>query len=501
MLKNKEKLKSVRAKLFLTVCAVIALIILLLVLINSVVLEKFYIYSKVGTVRNIYNDINDFYSNNVSMEQEKNFHEKIKLLALKNNLEILIKTDTNIITIATNTDTLNLIDTTEIINQLENSTQSNNCLYKENNIVIKRVNEKKGDLNYITLFAKLENGYIVCIRTPISVIEESVKVSNTVLLAIGGIAIILSGIIASIISKKFTKPILELNEIAEGMSNLDFSKKYRIKDADDEINNLGKSINIMSDKLESTIKELKKYNCELEKDIEQKSRIDEMRKQFISDVSHELKTPISLIQGYAEGLIEDVNTDSEARKYYAEVILDESNKMDKLVKQLLELMKLEYDALVLNNKKIDIIALINEVIRKHDIHIKENNITVEFNYNNSINVLADDFYIEQVVSNYITNAIKYSKPVNGEKQIKITVEEINNKIRVTVFNTGDNIEGDDLNKIWGRFYKTDTSRNRENGGTGIGLAYVKAVMNNYKNEYGVINKENGVEFYFDCIKS
>ena len=126
---------------------------------------------------------------------------------------------------------------------------------------------------------------------------------------------------------------------------------------------------------------------------------------------------------------------------------------------------------------------------------------MEFNYNNSINVLADDFYIEQVVSNYITNAIKYSKPVNGEKQIKITVEEINNKIRVTVFNTGDNIEGDDLNKIWGRFYKTDTSRNRENGGTGIGLAYVKAVMNNYKNEYGVINKENGVEFYFDCIKS
>ena len=126
------------------------------------------------------------------------------------------------------------------------------------------------------------------------------------------------------------------------MSKLDFSQKYRITDADDEINNLGKSINIMSDKLEKTIKQLRNTNMELEKDIEEKSKIDEMRKSFISDVSHELKTPIALIQGYSEGLIENVNTDEESRKFYAEVIQDEINKMDKLVKQLLELMKLEY---------------------------------------------------------------------------------------------------------------------------------------------------------------
>ena len=115
--------------------------------------------------------------------------------------------------------------------------------------------------------------------------------------------------------------------------------------------NSGRSINILSDKLENTIKELKQNNIELEKDIEERSKIDEMRKQFISDVSHELKTPIALIQGYAEGLVDNVATDAESKKFYSEVILDEANKMDKLVKQLLELMKLEYGKREFNDKE------------------------------------------------------------------------------------------------------------------------------------------------------
>ena len=159
---------------------------------------------------------------------------------------------------------------------------------------------------------------------------------------IAGFTILISAIMVSVISRKFTEPILELNKIAQNMANLDFSHKYHISDADDEINNLGKSINTMSDKLERTINQLRSTNIELERDIEEKSKIDEMRKSFISDVSHELKTPIALIQGYSEGLLENVNSDEESRKFYAEVILDETNKMDRLVKQLLELMKLEY---------------------------------------------------------------------------------------------------------------------------------------------------------------
>lgn len=225
-----------------------------------------------------------------------------------------------------------------------------------------------------------------------------------------------------------------------------------------------------------------------------------MRKTFISDVSHELKTPIALIQGYSEGLLENVNTDEESRKFYAEVILDESNKMDRLVKQLLELMKLEYGKREFNDKEFNIVEVEKEVIRKSKVMLEENNIQVEWKNTDEINVFADDFYIEQVITNYITNAIKNAKSTtDGEKIIRIEneIDNESNKVRVKVFNTGENIEEEDLNRIWNRFYKVDESRNREDGGTGIGLSFVKAIMNNYGNNYGVINKEDGVEFYFD----
>ena len=283
------------------------------------------------------------------------------------------------------------------------------------------------------------------------------------------------------------------------MANLDFSHKYRITGADDEINNLGKSINAMSDKLEKTIKQLRDTNIELEKDIEEKSKIDEMRKSFISDVSHELKTPIALIQGYSEGLLENVNTDEESRRFYAEVILDETNKMDKLVKQLLELMKLEYGKREFKDTKFNIVEVEKEVVRNSKVMLEEKQVDVQIKSSDEIMVLADDFYIEQVVTNYLTNAIKHVEEIQGLKEISIenVVDVEKNKVRVKVFNTGKNIKEEDITRIWNRFYKVDESRNRADGGTGIGLSFVRAIMNNYENQYGVMNKDNGVEFYFE----
>ena len=255
----------------------------------------------------------------------------------------------------------------------------------------------------------------------------------------------------------------------------------------------------MSEKLEKTIKQLRATNIELEKDIEEKSKLDEMRKSFISDVSHELKTPIALIQGYSEGLLENVNTDEESRKFYAEVILDETNKMDKLVKELLELMKLEYGKREFNNTEFNIVELEKEVIRKSQMMIDEKNIEIKLETPDEINVIADDFYIEQVITNYFTNAIKHVEERNGKKIIKIEndVDIEKNKVRIKVYNTGEHIPEEHLNRIWNRFYKVDASRSRKDGGTGIGLAFVKAIMSNYGNSYGVINKDDGVEFYFE----
>lgn len=486
----KLKFKSVRFKLFFTMCVVILVIILSLVLINSIVLENFYIYSKTATIKQVYQKVNDYYNTentNVDLETE------LKKIAYKNNFDILIKTDTNLIIFTSDRE---FLSSTYILKDI-NEIKSKNIEENETKINVKVTTDEVNNVSYMFLTGILDNGYVLYIRMPISPIEESVKISNTVLLMIGGITLMVAGIIASFISRKFTNPILQLNDIANKMAKLDFSKKYRITDTEDEINELGRSINTMSDKLEATIKELQKNNIELEKDIEEKSKIDEMRKQFISDVSHELKTPIALIQGYAEGLIENVNSDEESRKFYAEVILDETNKMDKLVKQLLELMKLEYGKREFDNEKFNINELINEVLRKCSVMINEKNIKVYFENKEPIYVYADEFYMDQIITNYLTNAIKHAEEVEKETKIEIKVEKVSNKIRVSVFNTGENIPEEDLQRIWGRFYKLDSSRNRQDGGSGIGLALVKAIMNNYQNEYGVENKKNGVEFYFD----
>jgi two-component system sensor histidine kinase VanS len=494
MSKKQNPLKSVRVKLFMTLSLVILLIIIFLILVNNFVLGRFYLYSKRQTLKSVYRTVNDYYNN----DKSENFEEKLEQIAIQNNFDILIRNNENVNIYTSNKDFYSTFG------QMNEMTSRFNIgvgelIEQSDNFVIKKIKDSKNGITYILLSSTLDNGYLLYIRIPISSIQESVKISNNFLYLMAGFAILIAAVIVSYVSRKFTDPILELNDIAKKMSNLDFSHKYRIKDVDDEINNLGRSINVMSDKLERTINQLRNSNIELEKDIEEKSKIDEMRKSFISDVSHELKTPIALIQGYSEGLLENVNTDEESRKFYAEVILDETNKMDKLVKQLLELMKLEYGKRQFNDKKFNIVEVEKEVVRKSKVMLEEKKVKIEFNLSEEINVFADDFYIEQVISNYITNAIKHVKEIDGKKVIRI-VNEVNiekNKVRVKIFNTGENIAEEHINRIWNRFYKVDESRNRTDGGTGIGLSFVKAIMNNYGNRYGVTNKDDGVEFYFD----
>ena len=493
--KLKDKWKSVRFRLFIVLCIVIMFLVICLVTVNSLVLGNFYLYSKTNTIKDVYQKINDYYTNPTL---DVNLEDELKKIAYRNNFDILIKTDTNLSLFSTDRDFLESLNRITEMLQMQNEHYNQaDVIYSDENMEIRKVTDTANNLNYILLSGKLVNGYSLYIRIPIAPIEESVKISNNALLMIGILTIFIASFVASFISRKFTTPILQLNDITKKVANLDFSQKYRITDSDDEINELGKNINTMSDKLEATIKQLRDNNIELEKDIEEKSKIDDMRKQFISDVSHELKTPIALIQGYAEGLVENVNTAEESRKFYAEVILDESNKMDRLVKQLLELMKLEYGKREFNDAQFDLVELIKEVIRKCNVMLEENKIEVVFQAENPIWVYADDFYIDQVVTNYFTNAIKHAEEVDGKKQIQITIEEKEQTYRVCVFNTGKQIEEENLDRIWGRFYKVDSSRNRENSGSGIGLALVKAIQNNYQNDYGVENKENGVEFYFE----
>ena len=487
--------KSIRTRLFLSLCIIVFAIIATLILLNNFVLKRFYEYNKEKQLKAVYNVINNYYNN---QENENNLTNELDKISLKNNFDILIKSDENVSIYSSNKDFYSSIGEFAISIMQEEKIKKN-VIEKNNKYTISRFRDNKTNLNFIMLTANLDNSYKLYIRMPVAAIEESVNISNEFLSIIAIFVIIIGGIVLSIVSKRFSDPIIELNEITKNMSKLDFTQKYKTSDANDEIDMLGENINLLSDRLENTINQLKNTNIELEKDIEEKSKIDEMRKSFISDVSHELKTPIALIQGYSEGLMENINSDDESRKFYAEVILDETTKMDKLVKQLLELMKLEYGKKQFNNKEFDLVELENEIIRKASVMSEKENVIIENNTSGEIKVYADDFYIDQVLTNYITNAIKYATEINGEKRARIEneIDKKNNKVRVKVFNTFVKFSEEEINRIWNRFYKIDESRNRENGGNGIGLSLVKAIMNNYGNKYGVKNVAGGVEFYFE----
>ena len=492
---NIKYFKSIRTRLFLSLCIIVFSIIATLIILNNFVLKQFYEYNKIKQLKDVYNVINYYYN---KQDYEKNLSEELDKIALKNNFNILITSEENVSIYSSNKDFYSAIgDLAFSIIQEERN--KNNEIERNDKYKISRFKDNKNNMSFIMLTGFLDNSYKLYIRMPVAAIEESVNISNEFLSIIAIFVIIIGGIVLSIISKRFSEPIIQLNDITKKMSNLDFTQKFKPSEDHDEIDMLGENINNLSDKLERTINQLRNTNIELEKDIEEKSQIDEMRKSFISDVSHELKTPIALIQGYSEGLIENVNSDEESRKFYAEVIQDEATKMDKLVKQLLELMKLEYGKMKFNNKEFDLVELENEIIRKSAVMVDKENVIMENNISGEILVFADDFYIDQVLTNYITNAIKYAIEINGEKRVRIEneIDEKNNKVRVKVFNTFVKFSEEEINRIWNRFYKIDESRNRENGGNGIGLSLVKAIMNNYGNKYGVKNVAGGVEFYFE----
>lgn len=258
---------------------------------------------------------------------------------------------------------------------------------------------------------------------------------------------------------------------------------------------LGENFNWMSEQLERTILKLQSANEQLEKDIAEKVKIDEMRKEFLNNVSHELKTPIALIQGYAEGLKDNIMDDMESREFYCEVIMDEASKMNIMVKKLLTLNQLEsgYDRLVM--ERFDIIDLIKGVLQNSEILIQQKEARILFEENQGpVYVCADEFKIEEVVTNFFTNALNH---MDEKKIIELKVYRQKNTAHITVFNSGKPIPEEALEHVWDKFYKVDKAHTREYGGSGIGLSIVKAIMESHHQKCGVENYHNGVMFWFD----
>ena len=346
---------------------------------------------------------------------------------------------------------------------------------------------------YLEMYGIISDNCLFLMQSPLASIQDSARIANRFLIYVGCLAIVAGALFVWFFSRRITNPILELAELSQRMANLDFDARYT-SGGSDEIGILGENFNLMSKRLEETISELKRANNQLQKDIEQKEKIENMRNEFLGNVSHELKTPIALIQGYAEGLKEGVSDDPESREFYCDVIMDEADKMNKMVRNLLVLNQLEFGSEELDVQRFDIVRLIRGVLASCEILLQQAEVSVEFIADNEVSVWADEFKTEQVIRNYLTNAIHHAE---FEKRIEIRVIPKGDTVRVTVFNSGKPIPEEDLKKLWDKFYKVDKAHTREYGGNGIGLSIVKAIMESFHQEYGVKNYDNGVEFWFE----
>ena len=370
-------------------------------------------------------------------------------------------------------------------------------VYSNENMQIWESAEASTQMSYLESWGFFNPQVVFVMSTPLESIQESVEVANRLLIYVGIAVMLFAAVVLMLVTRQVTKPILELSEISEKMSQLDFQKRYNGREKD-EIGILGNSINTMADRLQTTIEELQSANEQLKRDIQEKVQIDEVRKEFLSNVSHELKTPIALIQGYAEGLQEAINDNPESRDFYCEVIIDEADKMNKMVRKLLTLNHLEFGQDVLDITDFDMVALVQSVLDANAITIRQKEATMVVNLSHLAVVTGDEFKIEEVITNFLSNALNH---LAYEKRIEVSVMEVNDKIRVSVYNTGDPIPEDDIDKIWEKFYKVDKARTRAYGGSGIGLSIVKAIMESMGEKYGVRNRSDGVEFWFELSKA
>ena len=408
----------------------------------------------------------------------------------------------------------------------DRSFQPIEILTKTSHYTIQQFNDRRSKTGYLECWGTFSDGDTHFLMSmPIVSIEEGTQISRRFLFGVSAVILVIGAFAVYFTTGFITKPINNLAHISERMSDLDFSVRYEGKQKN-EIGVLGASMNSMSEKLEQTILELKDANARLQEDIDAKTKIDEMRKEFIADVSHELKTPISIIEGYAEGLVEGLAEDKESRDYYCGVIMDESAKMNKLVRQLTSLITYEFGENVNDCVSFDLADMAASVLEAQKIRLQEAGAEVITDLASPAPVFADEFKIEEAFTNYLNNAINH---LGGQKRIRISLKEVRPEVtesvsitdisggtklaggtdsasagannspaewRLSVYNDGEPIPDESLEKLWDKFYKVDKSRSRQYGGSGIGLSIVKAVVESHNGRYGVQNLDSGVEFWF-----
>ncbi len=326
-------------------------------------------------------------------------------------------------------------------------------------------------------------------------IKENARVASWALFALSIVSLLVFFGTTYYYANLFTNPLRRIIRTTKKIAGLDFNEScpsFKIKELDE----LSENINILSKTLDGALTELKKENRQLEIDIEAERRLDKTRRTFVANVSHELKTPIAIIQGYAEGMKYGVGCDSTEE--FCDIIIEESQKMNNLVVKTLELMQYSSGGMSLKSSSFSIKELIFECVQNYALQLQEQGISVEIEVDEDLCGTADRELMNIVLNNYLSNAISH---IDYEKNICIKCVDVGYSHRISVRNTGKPIPGTDIENIWQSFYRADKSHSRKEGRFGLGLSIVATLQDMHGEKYGVINGEKSVEFWFDIKKN
>lgn len=510
---NKSNRTSIRTKITLSLAATIFVMVVMSCTITMLFIKRYFYHGMEQMLLDTYNSCNELFGKDKDIDSKELAND----VTNQSGAMIFIFDSENMHVYTTVNEEAAVYNNLSFIADYFNYSGGKNPdnpkikrkqIEKTDKYDIQITNDKNTGNSYYDVVGFLDNGFVVIIRKPISSVDSTIVISLKFFFFVFSVVALLGFAMVYFISNIVAKPIKNLASVANRMAQLDLDVKVDYS-SNDEIGELADSMNEMSYQLKNTLTELQQANAKLQTDIDEKVQIDEMRKEFLSHVSHELKTPIALIQGYAEGLKDNVIEDDESKEFYCDVILDEAGKMNKLVRQLLDLNELEFGVDRVHPVVFDIDALIKNVVDSSSILIEQNKAKVELDksVDSVCNVYADEFMIEQVFTNYFTNALHYCV---DEGKVKVwTAKEaydeprktqdgiVTGNLRVFVYDEGPNIPDDELDKVFIKFYKVDKARTREYGGSGIGLSIVAASMAAHNKNYGVYNVEDGVVFYFD----
>jgi len=500
-LKQKIKL-SLSKKLFLITFGLIFIVLIISMLFQILFFEDFYLSKKIKDLTRETTKFSEIYSYDISdynnlktalfrFEQETN--SRIAIFSTDGQLKFLLNYNN------TNSDDLHtltsffseLINDKSLINKVLTTSKAHASVF-ENKV---SNTTKIGIVAPMSLNSK-NDSIIVTVSSMQPIHEANVVIREFYIylfLGFSVIGIFLSSVYANLISK----PLVNINKVAKRMSAMDFTVKCE-ETSEDEIGNLAITLNFLSSALKNTLDDLKLKNKKLEEDIEKERKLEEMRKDFVASVSHDLKTPIGIIEGYAEGLKDGIATGEDAL-LYLETIIDESHKMNKLVTNMLELSKLESGNLELVIEKFNILRLIRKLLKSFKLEFDSKNINITLNTDlEYCYVIGDVFQLEQVITNLISNALKYTP--NGNNVI-IEVNCIDDLINLSIENKGINIPEEEIDNLYNKFYKIDKARNSSNNSNGLGLAIVKRILNLHESSYSLYNTEDGVKFEFTLKKA